>query len=86
VFLQLLDPAGFGGRPAFLRETGALADLCRGAAVAPGQPAVRLPGDGARERRARQLAEGVELHPGVIPALVPWAERARLPLPEATAD
>jgi LDH2 family malate/lactate/ureidoglycolate dehydrogenase len=83
VFLQLLDPAGFGGASAFMRETDTLARLCRGAAVAPGQPPVRLPGDGARERRARQSAEGVDLHPGVLPALAPWAERAGLPLPDA---
>lgn len=83
VFLQILDPAGFGGETSFVRETGVVADLCRSAAVPPGRPAVRLPGDGARKRRARQLAEGVSLHPGVLPALAPWAERMGLPLPEA---
>ena len=84
VFLQLLDPDRFGGRRAFVRETSHLAELCRTTPTAPGAPAVRLPGSAALARRARQLADGVELHPGALPRLAPWAERLRVPLPSAT--
>jgi LDH2 family malate/lactate/ureidoglycolate dehydrogenase len=81
VFVQILDPEAFGGRDAFVRQTDRVAELCRTAPVAPGRPAVRLPGDGALARRARQLEEGVALHPTVVPALRPWAERLGVPLP-----
>jgi LDH2 family malate/lactate/ureidoglycolate dehydrogenase len=75
VFLQLIDPEAFGGRAAFLRETTALAALCRNAPVAGDHPAVRLPGDGALARRAHQIEAGVDLHPSILPSLAPWAER-----------
>ena len=75
VFLMLLDPARFGGREAFVRETSFLAELCRATPVARGAPPVRLPGEAALARRARQLAEGVTLHASVLPKLRPWAAR-----------
>ncbi|HVR69704.1 MAG TPA: Ldh family oxidoreductase [Vicinamibacteria bacterium] len=81
VFLMLVDPDRFGGREAFVRETTKLADLCRTAPVAPGAPPVRLPGAAALARRARQLEEGVTLHPAVLPRLAPWAERLGVPMP-----
>jgi L-lactate dehydrogenase len=83
VFLMLLDPARFGGREAFLREASFLADLCRATPVPPGAPAVRLPGEAALARRARQLAEGVALHPTALPKLQSWAERYGVPQPRA---
>ena len=73
VFLQLIDPAAFGGRDAFTRETSHLAELCHSTPVAPGRPAVRLPGERALERRAEQLAHGVTLRPGILESLRPWA-------------
>jgi L-lactate dehydrogenase len=85
VFLQVIDPARFAGRGAFQRETGWLAEAARSAPAVPGGPPVRLPGDGARARRARQLAEGVALHATVLPALVPWTERLGVPLPAPVA-
>jgi LDH2 family malate/lactate/ureidoglycolate dehydrogenase len=81
IFLMLIDPDAFGGREAFLRETTALGELCRATPVAPGRPAVRLPGAEALRRRTEQLRDGVALHPTILPALVPWAENAALPLP-----
>src|SRR5690606_19621671 len=42
VFLQVIDPAAFGGREAFRRETTALAGRCHASAVPPGKPPVRL--------------------------------------------
>jgi len=82
VFLQLIDPDAFGGRDAFVRETSRLAEICRGTPVPPGRPPVRLPGQAALARRARQLHEGVCLHPSIVPALGAWAERLAVPLPE----
>jgi LDH2 family malate/lactate/ureidoglycolate dehydrogenase len=85
VFLQLIDPEGFGGRPAFLRETSWLAELCRTAPVPPGRPPVRLPGEAALARRRRQLSEGVMLYDATVPALAPWAERYRVTVPAPIA-
>jgi L-lactate dehydrogenase len=45
---------------------------------------VRLPGEAALARRARQLAEGVALHATVMPKLRPWAERFGVALPAAS--
>jgi len=81
VFLQLIDPSRFGGRDAFLRETGFLARACAETPVPPGQPPVRLPGQAALARRADQLAHGVQLHPTILPALKPWAEMLQVATP-----
>jgi LDH2 family malate/lactate/ureidoglycolate dehydrogenase len=81
VFLQIIDPARFGGTDAFVRETGWLADAARAVPPVPGQDAVRLPGERGGVLRARQLEGGVRLHRSVMPALAPWAERAGLTLP-----
>jgi len=82
VFLQVLDPGGFGGTPAFVRQTGRLAAICRATPVAPGRPPVRLPGEAALDRRRRQLSEGVELVPSAMLALLPWAQRLGVPVPQ----
>lgn len=81
VFLQLIDPARFGGTEALVRETSFLAHACRQTAVPPGAPPVRLPGQAALARRRDQLAHGVTLRADVLPALRPWAERHGLSLP-----
>jgi LDH2 family malate/lactate/ureidoglycolate dehydrogenase len=83
VCLILIDPDRFGGRAAFLRETSFLADRSRAARVPPGAPAVRLPGDGALERRAHQLERGVVLHPEILPALLTCARELGVAVPSA---
>ncbi len=85
VFLQLLDPEAFGGRAAFIRETGFFADFCRETPVPIGAPAVRLPGDGALARHAEQSAHGVRLYPGIEEALAGWAEKLGVPMPTPRA-
>jgi len=80
IFLQLIDPDAFGGRDAFTREMQYVAELCKTTPVAPGNPPVRLPGEGALARRRRQIREGVTLHEGILPALQPWAERFGVPM------
>jgi L-lactate dehydrogenase len=81
LFMQLINPEGFGGSEAFLREISFTAESCRQAPVAPGKPQVRLPGQAALQRRARQLAEGVELHPTIMPMLAPWAQKYGIKIP-----
>jgi L-lactate dehydrogenase len=83
VFLQILDPERFGGRTSFLRETSSFAQSCRETPARSGQPPVRLPGQVALARRSDQLANGVVLHPTIMPALVPWATTLGVPLPQA---
>jgi LDH2 family malate/lactate/ureidoglycolate dehydrogenase len=81
VYLQLIDPGAFAGHDAFVRQTSGLADICHATPVATGAPAVRLPGEGALSRRARQLRDGVTLFPTVLPGLEPWASRYGVAMP-----
>lgn len=81
VFAQVFAPAHFGGEADFRRQTEHLAAACRANPPRPGLERVRLPGEAGLRRRAAQLAKGVELHPGILPALAPWAEKFGFPLP-----
>ena len=82
VFLQILDPQCFGGRESFLRETSFFTQLCQKTLVSTGKPPVRLPGQAALLRRREQLANGVTLHPTILPALIPWATKLDVTLPQ----
>jgi LDH2 family malate/lactate/ureidoglycolate dehydrogenase len=75
VFLQVFNPACFGGFDAFRREAGHLAAACRENPPRPGVERVRLPGETGLRRRREQLAAGVELHAAILPALLPWARK-----------
>ncbi len=85
VFLQVLDPDAFGGRDAFVRQTGWLADACHAALPRPeGDRAgtgVRLPGESGLQRMSEQQARGMALHPSILPALAGWADKLGVPLP-----
>ena len=81
VFLQIINPEKFGGREAFLRETSFFAQACAASPPPPGKPPVRMPGQAALARRAEQLAHGVNWHPAILPALLPWAEALKVKLP-----
>lgn len=82
VFVQVMDPACFGGAEQFRREAGHLAAACRANPPRAGFERVRLPGEAGLQRRAEQLDTGVILHPGILPALRPWATRYGVALPE----
>lgn len=84
VFVQVIDPGAFGGRDAFARETGWLANACRTAPVKAGHPPVRMPGERGLKLRAHQLAEGLALHPETMPALAPWAEKLGVAEPSSS--
>ncbi len=75
VFVQLFDPEAFGGSSAFTRQTGWIAEACRETPPVPGGEPVRLPGERALARRRAALASGLALHPGIMAALLPQAER-----------
>jgi LDH2 family malate/lactate/ureidoglycolate dehydrogenase len=81
VTVRVTDPAAMGGAAAFRRETDWIVRACR--ASAPRDPAhpVRLPGERGLARKRAQLADGVALHPSILPALRPWAERLGRPEP-----
>ena len=81
VFLQVLDPAAFGGREAFTRQTSWLVDACHAATPRPGGERVRLPGERGLAARREQRAHGVVLHPTILPALAPWAQKLGVALP-----
>lgn len=81
VFVQVLDPAAFGGAAEFRRETGWVADACRATPPAPGVDAVRLPGERGLALRRRGLADGVALYPGVMAALDPYGVKLGVPPP-----
>jgi LDH2 family malate/lactate/ureidoglycolate dehydrogenase len=61
VFLQVIDPAAFAGREAFIREASHLAEACRRNPPAPGVAKVRVPGDNAAASRRQALEMGVTL-------------------------
>jgi L-lactate dehydrogenase len=82
VFLQVIDPALFGGKEDFVRQTTHVAETCRATPPRPGVESVRLPGERGLARRAEQLTGGVALYPSIMPTLVPWAERFGIDVPK----
>ena len=75
VFLQLMDPASFAGRDAFVAQTGFLVDQCRANdPIDPARP-VRLPGEQANRSIRRCESEGVPVSPRTAASLRSWAER-----------
>ena len=83
IFVQVLDPARFGGLASFVRETGWLADAVHANPAAREDAPPRLPGERAIQRKQEQMELGVELHPSIAPVLADRAARAgvRMPLP-----
>ena len=69
VFLQVIDPDAFGGRDAFARRAGFVADACRAVPPAPGVSGVRVPGDGAARARRAALEHGVPIEAAVLDRL-----------------
>jgi LDH2 family malate/lactate/ureidoglycolate dehydrogenase len=85
VYVQVFDPALYGGKDEFVRQTEWMANACRATPPRNGFDRVRLPGETGLRRREKQLKEGVELYPSVMPALQPWSEKLGVALPAAVA-
>ena len=83
VFLQVINPAFFGGRDEFVALTSHLADACRATAPRPGFNHVRVPGEAGLRRRDEQLKQGIELYPSILPSLESWSKKLGVPLPAA---
>ncbi|MEO5763730.1 MAG: Ldh family oxidoreductase, partial [Casimicrobiaceae bacterium] len=60
-------------------------DACHAATPRPGVARVRVPGENGLARYREQRAQGVALHPTILPALAPWATRLNVPAPAALA-
>ncbi len=80
-YLQILQPALFGGAGDFSRQMTWLSDACHRSPPRPGFERVRLPGENGLRRREVQLKDGVELLPNVLPALQPWTDKFSVPPP-----
>ncbi len=81
VFVQVLDPSAFGGRDGLNRQMDFIAQACHEATPRPGGPPVRLPGERAMASYRAQVAQGLELHPSIPPALEPWARKFGVAMP-----
>ncbi len=81
VHITLYDPDAFGGHADFLRQMDHLAGSCIHNIPRIAGTKVRLPGQAGLALRTQQLAHGVKLHPGILPALNAFAESFKLDLP-----
>ena len=79
VFLQLIDPGGFGGRDAFRRTMSSFIAMCRQCSVAPGRSGVHIPGENADQKRARALEHGINLSSECVEMLTRWAHVLGVP-------
>ena len=79
VFLEIFNPECFGGADDFRRQAEHVASVCRENPPRPGFERVRLPGESGLRRRREQIARGVNLHPSILPAIAPWAEKLQVP-------
>ena len=83
-FLQILDPAAFGGRQAMLDETDWLVSACHENPPRPGVQQVRVPGDQAMQRQRDAREQGVALSDVIVNALAPRMAEHGLAWPEAS--
>jgi LDH2 family malate/lactate/ureidoglycolate dehydrogenase len=82
--VQVIDPAAFAGADAFVRQTSAIAEMCRSSPPRSGQPAVRLPGESAMRRKRAAARDGVALNASIVASLQHCAERLKLSPPNLT--
>ena len=81
VCVRLTDTRAFAGLDAFVRQTDWIASACRGSAPRDAARPVRLPGERGLARKREQRADGVALHPSILPALERFALSHGLPPP-----
>lgn len=80
-FLLIIDPEAFGGREQYLRQVEYLANACHASVPRPGFDRVLLPGEGALERRARQMRDGIEVSDALADELRAQAEKYKVSFP-----
>ncbi|WP_084267461.1 Ldh family oxidoreductase [Azohydromonas lata] len=88
VFLQVIDPAFFAGREAFMEQTDHLSRQCRAnRPIDPARP-VRMPGDQAARLEQQARAQGIAYGAAAWTALTAWADRLGVAVPaeEAAID
>lgn len=85
VFVQVLDPAAFGGTEAYSRQSDWLVDACHAATPRPGVERVRVPGENGMKRYRDQQGRGVCLFGGIMPALQPWSDKLAVAMPAAVS-
>jgi LDH2 family malate/lactate/ureidoglycolate dehydrogenase len=81
VLVMAVDPEAFGGRDAFLRQSGFIAQACRDARPLAKDAPVRLPGAAGLARKRLALAEGVALAPEIVSSLTDLSRRLGVALP-----
>jgi LDH2 family malate/lactate/ureidoglycolate dehydrogenase len=86
VYIEVIDPAAFGGREAFTRQTEYLAQACRRSSPRPGVDHVRVPGEKAMAHKRHVQVHGVTLYPGVLDALRPFAEQFGVDMPQGLSE
>ena len=69
LFILVIDPEKFVSRQVFSAEVDRLVESIKGARKAPGVDEIRVPGDGARRERERQMEQGIEIDPPVWAAI-----------------
>jgi L-lactate dehydrogenase len=85
VLVMAIDPEAFGGRDAFLHQSGFIAQACRAAKPLAKDAPVRLPGAAGLARKRRALAGGVALSPEIVSSLTELSRRLGIVLPRARA-
>ena len=81
VFLQVLNPALFGGITQFTRQSSWIKEAClKSTPIDPKNPG-RMPGQEGLKKRQHQLKHGITLHPSIMPALSQWASSIGVALP-----
>ena len=81
VLVIAVDPEAFGGREAFLRQSGFIAQACRDSRPLAKDAPVRLPGAAGLARKRRALAEGVALSAEIVSSLTELSRRLGIALP-----
>ncbi|MDR3531558.1 MAG: Ldh family oxidoreductase [Rhodopila sp.] len=85
VFVQVINPANFCGREAFLDEIDYLVGRCHASPPVDADTPVRLPGERALANMQRQEAEGVGVPGDVLDKLTPWLRRLSVEPPHPIA-
>ncbi|MBH68145.1 MAG: lactate dehydrogenase [Rhodospirillaceae bacterium] len=82
VYLKVTDPSAFCGLKEFKKQTSWLANACRSNPPVPGSQIVRLPGDKAFAKKAEAIRNGLELYPGLMSELEPFAKKHKIKPPK----